>query len=145
LIWQTGLFFGRRLERGEGSTPRAGGFVAEAESDNVRGAAEVGVDELTEGARALAMDDADLAPALPAAFFEERVDNIAGLGRAEGVEIERALERLGMGLAVRRAVGHGKDAKFKNEMETGRRWARKRNVEREWKWRNALAGWGRGR
>jgi len=97
-----------RLEGDEGGSPGAGGFIAEAEGDDVRGAAEAGMDEFAEGAGAFAVDDADFAPALGAAFFEEGVHDLAGFGWAESVEVERAFERLRVGFGTRRAVGHGK-------------------------------------
>jgi hypothetical protein len=78
------LFLGW-FEGDEGGTPGAGGFVAEAEGDDVRGATEAGVDEFAEGAGAFAVDDADFAPGAGAGFFEEGIEDLAGVGGAKGV------------------------------------------------------------
>jgi len=65
------------------------------------------VDKFAEGAGALAVDDADFAPAMGAALLEEGVHDVAGLGGTKRVKVERAFKRLRVGLGTRRAVGHG--------------------------------------
>lgn len=79
------------MQRHQSSTPGAAAFVAKLEGRDHVEPFQQGVYGSPQGACPLAVDDADLQDAFISAFFKVVRDQVLDIRRAEGVEVQGAV------------------------------------------------------